>query len=264
MIRRKLDDHTLLIIPQPAHAWLAGQLALHWGNDRFVRPAPRAEVILAISQHDNGWAEWEQEPHLNPETGQPRSFKEVELNEHLGIWHRGVARMLLQNRYAALLLSLHSTSLYAPRLRDEATLPHERDRIRAYLGEQEALQKELRQALTEDERYAQALEEASLQANLCLLKACDALSLHLCGGATKPFTLTDVPERAADVRTTIRVTPGQDAWQLSPYPFDEEPLEVHVEARVLSQVQFEDEVDFHTALGISKVERLSWQLQAEV
>ena len=36
MIRRR-DDATI-VIPQTAHGWLAGQFALHWGNETFQIP----------------------------------------------------------------------------------------------------------------------------------------------------------------------------------------------------------------------------------
>ena len=44
-----------LVIGQPAHAWVSGQLARAWGNAAFPAPSPREPVCLAAEQHDVGW-----------------------------------------------------------------------------------------------------------------------------------------------------------------------------------------------------------------
>ena len=77
------DGDGVLAIGQPAHAWLSGQLARTWGNERFGTVEPWEEVCLAAEQHDAGMAEWERRPTLNPGTGLPRSFMELPLGEHL-------------------------------------------------------------------------------------------------------------------------------------------------------------------------------------
>ncbi len=58
-----------ICITQPTHAWVAGQLARAWGNDRFGSFAPWEEVCLGAEQHDIGWHRWEGSPTLNPTTG---------------------------------------------------------------------------------------------------------------------------------------------------------------------------------------------------
>ena len=63
----------VIAIGQASHAWISGQLARAWGNDRFAAPEPREEVCLAAEQHDVGMAEWDLRPSLNPDTGRPRA-----------------------------------------------------------------------------------------------------------------------------------------------------------------------------------------------
>jgi len=41
-----------ICITQPTRAWVAGQLARAWGNDRFGSFAPWEEVCLGAEQHD--------------------------------------------------------------------------------------------------------------------------------------------------------------------------------------------------------------------
>ena len=73
----RLDDEGALAIGQLSHAWLSGQLARAWGNERFGPVEPREEIVLGAEQHDIGWALFDLEPRFNPETGLPRSFLEV-------------------------------------------------------------------------------------------------------------------------------------------------------------------------------------------
>jgi hypothetical protein len=41
------DPTGLIVIGQPAYAWVAGQLARAWGNEQFGEIAPWEEVCLA-------------------------------------------------------------------------------------------------------------------------------------------------------------------------------------------------------------------------
>ncbi|HEY2594793.1 MAG TPA: DUF3891 family protein, partial [Chloroflexota bacterium] len=68
MILRR-DDAGVLAVGQASHAWLSGQLARAWGNDRFGAVEPLAEVALGAEQHDVGMAGWDLAPVRNPETG---------------------------------------------------------------------------------------------------------------------------------------------------------------------------------------------------
>ena len=189
LIRR--DD---LIIGQPAHAWVAGQLARAWGNDAFPAPSPREPVCLAAEQHDIGWADADLAPLLGS-GGRPLGFIEYPRPEHVAIWRDAARRMLAQSRYAALLVSLHGISLYR-RVDPDAYEPEVARAIRSYREEQLALQAEL----------SAGLDAAEIDRNRRLILALDRLSLALChGGAT---TLESVP--AVDGDVAIRVAPAAD------------------------------------------------------
>src|SRR5688572_5410510 len=149
LLRRDGDD--VIAIGQPAHAWLSGQLARAWGNERFGAVEPWEEVCLAAEQHDLGMAEWERRPTLNPDTGLPRSFMELPLDDHVEIWWSAAPLVLSQSRYAALLVSMHGTALYERR--DLARLsPDDRERVRAFLDGQRELQEALLAGLRADPR----------------------------------------------------------------------------------------------------------------
>src|SRR3954454_18218007 len=130
------DGDAVICIGQPAHAFVSGQLAERW------EPRPSEEVILAATQHDAGMADWDAAPELNPETGLPQSFMEMELDTHIRLWTHAPQRVLPQSRYAALLVSMHGSALYEMRDLDRIP-PEDAAKVRAYLDEQRALQAKL-------------------------------------------------------------------------------------------------------------------------
>ena len=169
-----------LVIGQPAHAWVSGQLARAWGNDAFPAPSPREPVCLAAEQHDVGWADADLAPLLD-DAGRPRSFLDVPRPAHLAIWRGAAHRLLAQSRYAALLVSLHGTSLYERWVDPDAHPPDVAEAIRDYLTGQRGLQAEL----------AAGLDAEEVDRNRRLLLALDHLSLALCHG--RDAEIADVP-----------------------------------------------------------------------
>jgi hypothetical protein len=83
MILRGPENGTRLLIPQPSHALLSGQMMAAWGAPGFARPDPASEVILAAGQHDIAW-------FLDQETGLPHAFTKLGAAVHAPMWARGV------------------------------------------------------------------------------------------------------------------------------------------------------------------------------
>jgi hypothetical protein len=211
LVRRDGDD--AIVIGQPAHAWLSGQLARAWSPP----PEPWEEVCLAAEQHDLGMAEWDRNPKLNPETGLPRSFMELELDDHLEIWWRAGPLVLQQSRYAAILVSMHGTALYEQRRAADDP------RITRFLDGQ----REFQQRLLAD------FDEEQVRRNQRLVWAWDSLSLGLLLGWA-PFEL----ELGISV----------EADTLDPWPFRDDTLSVRCEGRRLTG-RFEDESSMRQALA---------------
>jgi hypothetical protein len=184
-----------LVIGQPAHAWVSGQLARAWGSAAFPAPSPREPVCLAAEQHDVGWADADLAPLLKD--GRPVAFLAVPRAAHVAIWRDAARRMLAQSRYAALLVSLHGTSLYE-RVDPDAHPPALATQIRAYTREERALQAALSAGLDAEE----------IDRNRRLILALDRFSLALCHGTAT--TLEAVPA-AGGGSATIRVEPAQAA-----------------------------------------------------
>jgi uncharacterized protein DUF3891 len=210
------DGDDVIAIGQPAHAWLSGQLARAWAGP----VEPWEEVCLAAEQHDVGMAAWEGRPTLNPETGLPRSFMELSLDEHLEIWWSAAPLVMPQSRYAALLVSMHGTALYERR--DLARLsPHDVERLRAFLAGQADLQARLLADLRADPRTAAAAADDVVRRNQQLVWTWDSLSL----GLLLNWSL-----------------------ELDPWPFRDDRVALRCEGRRLTG-RFEDEEAMRAALA---------------
>ncbi len=82
----RLAATTAQIVTQVDHAVVSGQLAEAWGGDAVPALDPPDSVIAAARLHDIGWRHWEVEPRLNPDTGQPTNFLDVDIHEHLRLY----------------------------------------------------------------------------------------------------------------------------------------------------------------------------------
>lgn len=238
----------LIAIGQPAHAWLSGQLARAWGNERFGAFAPWAEVCLGTEQHDIGMAAWDNAPTLNPRTGRPHTFMDMPTAVHLRLWSAAAPLVVPQSRYAALLVSLHGTGLYERR--DLSADPPELvEAIRRFLDEQHRFQASLLASLRSDPDYAPHATPDAVARNRQLLRIWDALSLAICHGVRGERAFADVP--AADVGAetlTLRPISADPArLTLSPWPFRHDTVTLVVEGRRLQPEPFVDETALRAA-----------------
>jgi hypothetical protein len=230
-----------VLVTQAAHAWLAGQLARAWGNEQFGDFHPWEEVCLAAEQHDVGMTGWERSPTLNPATGLPTTFTEMDLETHLSQWTDGPARMLVQSRYAALLASMHASALFRRRGEDP--------RVAAFLEEREKFEEGLLGAL---ERPADEVAR-----NQRLLWTWDGLSLAVILG-WGPWTAQGVPGAEGAV-LDVRLGREGDAHTLTPWPFAREHVTLRIEGRLLSRTFTSDE-DLHEGLAHAPWTELRYEL----
>jgi hypothetical protein len=258
-----LVRHDGLVIGQPAHAWVSGQLARAWGNSTFPAPVPREPFCLAAEQHDVGWADADLAPVAGPD-GRPLSFMQQPRPAHVAIWRGAARRLLAQSRYAALLVSLHGTSLYE-RVDPDAEPPGVAAEIRDYLEGERELQS----------RLATGLDPVEVDRNRRRLLSLDRLSLMLCHG--RATTLEGVPAKRGPA--TIRVEPAgaeppassarddhavpPDAptarFVVAPWPFSAPAVFAGCEARLL-EGSFAEGADLTAALAAAPWVPLRWEL----
>jgi hypothetical protein len=188
----RVDDNSALAIGQLSHSWLSGQLARAWGNDRFIAPEPREEVVLGAHQHDIGWALFDLEPGWSEQTGLPRSFLELTVEEHLAIWRRAPEHLLSESLHAALVVSMHGRSL--SELRAQAG-PEQTAALREHIEAERTRQTRLCGTLGISEAQARRMQRQ--------MWTWDGLSLALCNGWL-PFTSRDVPSQEGLIDVELR------------------------------------------------------------
>lgn len=265
MLKTRVGDD-IWLVHQPDHARVAGYLAAHWGgSSEFSRPGYytpaerperlRQEVVQAIAEHDNGWWEWEASPGIDPADDLPLGLSQVgqhHSGEGLERWRHGVPRLAEAHPYVALLISLHAYWLYAfafddlpdlddafrhPLFGDSEQVKHivsNPTQTRTFLEEQKAVQSQLLERLRREEDWAGATEALHLYPHFKLLQTMDALSLLLSFGAQEPRDLADIPGSHWHDRRTLRWRPhGDHRIVCDPYPFDTDPLQVHLPVRVV-------------------------------
>ena len=240
MIRRPHDDGWILI-RQGDHAALSGALMARWGNEIFAPPAPYAEVLLGIAEHDNGWDAWDRAPEIHSETGYPLQFTELTSEAYVAIWRRGVAHHRKASPYAALLIALHSEHLARRRL--ERVLGHavaeEAAPLTAFIAEMQMLRLELTNTVVARSTVTADQLAVEIKANLRLLQIGDFVSLELCGGPSGVFRVEEVPAQETGSFLSVTFEPAsEDMVVVTPYLFSEADVVVTVSGCILRKKGF--------------------------
>jgi hypothetical protein len=244
----RLADEGAIAIGQLSHAWLSGQIARAWGNERFPAPDPREEIALGAEQHDIGWARSDLEPPFNSDTGLPRNFLELTVEDHLAIWRDAPERLMSQSLHAALVVSLHGRSLSELRARAS---PDHAVPLQEHVSDERARQARMCELL--------GVSEPELERTRRQMWTWDGLSLALCN-AWRPFTAKDVPGRDGLIDIELRDR-GDRAVTLDPWPLAGESVEVRCEARRIAG-RFESELAMREALARARPVTLSFELVA--
>ncbi|MCW2925706.1 MAG: hypothetical protein JWM98_3110 [Thermoleophilia bacterium] len=228
------DGTTWTAIGQPAHAWLAGQLARSW------TPRLPEDVILAVQQHDAAWAEWDRRPTLHE--GRAAAFFETPVEPRLELWRHVAHAHAAQSPYAALLVSIHATNIHT-RYGDDATPPVE------FLAGQRADQDALLATLA-----PLGVTRESAERDGDVLFTLDALSLALCHG----WPARELPPVDGTAMSYRPIGPW--AATIDPWPFATDEVEAWLDARTFTE-RFDTEDALHRAFDAAPVTRLRWTLR---
>lgn len=159
MIVRKLRD-SFLLIRQHEHGQISGEFARHWE----VETTPQRPTLFAITNHDVGWQELDDEVRFNPDTGEPYSFTDYPLEPKLRAYKHGLNQLEVQEPYAAYLCSMHYSSFVRGSSEPAAADFKERE-----AGRRGRIEARVPQEWLENAEY-----------NFRLLQLCDDLSLFVC------------------------------------------------------------------------------------
>lgn len=159
MIVRQRGNQYILI-HQHQHALMSGVFAENL--EQTIRPLK--ETLYAITYHDVGWIELDQEIRWDEQNNRPYSFTDYPLAQKLTAYNRGITEVEANSIYAGYLCS----KLYASYLeKTDDPLAEE------FLNKERIRRQRMR-------KYLNLEEKQYLIDNFRLLRFCDDLSLALC------------------------------------------------------------------------------------
>ncbi|HKW57386.1 MAG TPA: DUF3891 family protein [Candidatus Acidoferrum sp.] len=269
MIVQEQGDQFILI-RQTDHAVLAGFFARSVGNKNFSRPEPFESFCLAAAEHDNGWSEWEMLPQLDLKTFVPYNFMSIPTEEHMALYQRGIERVVREDRYAGLLVSMHCAGLYD---RTRATIPgfsakyvksNESHLVTDFLQRLRLQQLRLKVDLRADPLLKDYADDKTLQANLQRLEAMDRLSLYFCLAPLDGSTIDAVPVSGSGAEADWDLQPtSKNLVMLNPYPFQKDPLPISILARRIPKRAYADEAEFQKILAQAPYFAMNYTLTAD-
>jgi hypothetical protein len=267
MIRRNLtfEDGSAgwLLVSQVEHARVSGEIARAW-REQFSQ-----DVVDAITHHDDGWAEWEAAPQLDPARGRPLSFVEMPIVESLQIWNRSIEAAHRFGDLAGAIVAGHFLGLASGS--DQAQKPLVAHWSRGWsifrlgwTGEWES---------RSDANTPRVFERAQQ-----MLMAADLLSLWLCmdgpvlsaGDESLPNQAQpnrEMQSRSATVLGKYRFEPQAKSlsatdleWRgsLAPWPFTVEELELAAPARAVRAKTY---ANWQAIVAESRPFELRWRLR---
>jgi Protein of unknown function (DUF3891) len=214
-----------------------------------------SRFCLAAREHDNGWAEWEHTPRLDPKTRLPYTFMSIPTEEHIALYQRGIQRVVQADPYAGLLVILHCAGLYD---RTRATLPgfsakyvkaSESRLVNESLDRLRLQQMRLKSDLRMNPATATLAGEGSLDRRARLLETLDRLSLYFCLRSYKDTTIEAVPaDDGGEIDCELRQEES-NVVSLAPDPFRREPLQMSILARRVARRVYGSEADFQKTLA---------------
>jgi hypothetical protein len=262
------------LVTHPDHARLAGAFAEKWGNEKFLPPEPRANVLKGIARHDDGWLARDAAPQTTRQgkpsafsvelVGEYSAFEEIDLDEYLAVRDRAVRLIAEEDPYAAILISMHTYSLLSEHADRSTIAAADLPLLDDFLRGQKAYQAALMQQITGDSRLAaEQRTEAAVIEHFRLLQACDYLSLLTCVDFARPANLLHaLPLRDGGHSPVAVRSAGSRHFVLDPYPFAEEPLIFRFPARHVPGKLFSAAAELQERFAASPVETLSVTVSA--
>ena len=262
------------LVTHPDHARLAGSFAEHWGNDRFLRPEPRANVLKGIARHDDGWAVRDASPQITRQgkpsafstelVGKYSAFEEIDLADYLAVRDRAVRLVAEEDAYAGLLISMHTYSLLNDHA-DRSTIAAEQlPLLDQFLEKQRAFQQALRLQIIANASFApEEKTQSAIFDHFRLLQATDNLSLITCVDFSAPANLLHpLPLRDGNYTTVHVRSAGSRHLVLDPYPFDQDSLTFQFPARHVKGKLFSTSAELQQQFASATIETQSVTVSA--
>jgi hypothetical protein len=239
------------LVTHPDHARLAAAFAEQWGNNLFLSPEPRQNVLKGIASHDDGWAARDAFPQITRQNrpsaysvelvGKYSAFEEIDLADYLAVRDRAVRLIAGEDAYAAVLISMHTYNLLTAHADRSTIAPAELPMLDEFLEGQQMFQDSLKKEIATNPYFTDEQKtEAAILNHFRLLQATDNLSLLSCvdfrgpANLLHPLPLRDGSEARVQVRSK-----GEREFVLDPYPFAKPSLSFafparHVQGKIFS------------------------------
>ncbi len=232
MIRREIKNGWI-IITQKDHSILSGDIMNHWGNSSFSPPKPKDEVLFAVSEHDNGWAEWEENPQINPLNKYPKNFLEMNYKDQADIWKKSYLRYSKQYPYASSLIALHFDKF------NSSVLKRNTDALLLKAEIKEFVLENLKLASTEEKSLSEEIIN-----NLKFVQIGDIISLALCHG-WRSTQIDEIPYSLNSSNKSIMLK-SQDGfnYRMHPFPFSKNPITVSISVVKINKKTFKNNNEF--------------------
>ena len=247
MIRREIqsDDGSpaWALISQIEHARIAGELATDW--DVAAYPFPDV-VRPTIVHHDDGWAEWEQAPQIDPANGVPLAFTEIPNAVAHAIWRHSIERVSPWGPLAQFMVAQHFMRL---RLSGDET---DDPGVQTFLSEYGERCREWREEFTTNAELGQETNVPEVAVEF--LRSFDLFSLYLCCTARAgPYEL-DFPncgKLSMDVWDTELI--------VDPWPWSVPEKTVHTAAAVIPAAPLQSDQQLRERMKLCQID-LHWRL----
>jgi hypothetical protein len=217
VIVRTVGDR-IQLITQPDHAHLAGRVMEHCAP--LATHSRRDAILHAVVEHDNGWAEEDAAPRVDPATGQIFDFVSAPAGVRQAVWPRGIAR-LADDPWAAALVAQHAITIY-DRFRPE-------NAWRPFFAEMEEARDRMLGA------DGGTLDD--LLADYVFVRLADLISLTFCTGWTDEQRFGAWSVQRFDTRVVV-----------SPRAFSETGVPIEIEAREIRNRSFQSDEELRESL----------------
>jgi len=221
IVRPAHDD--VHLITQPDHARLAAAIIEHHVG---LASRPRRDaILLAVTEHDNGWAEEDAAPTRIPATGYIADFISVPIAVRHRVWPRAIQR-LEQTPWTAALVAHHAVIVY-----DRFRIEEEWDPF--FSGMEAARDRMVR---------ASGLSFEELLSDYEFLRLADLISLVFCMALDGELRYSEWTVRLLGDRVVV-----------TPDPFGGVTIPLEIRARVLSGEPFASDADLRAAVNLAPI-----------
>lgn len=204
-----------LLMHQTDHAGLSAQLASRMHLPPVDALGCREVLIAAIASHDDGWSDWDNAIHIDPDLGRPLGFDEMARSSALPIWRSSVEAATKAGDLAGWCVASHFRRLAGRGEQDEATAAWQR-------WAQSEAQKLLDSWLSENSKHSECAAEKAA----AWLRYFDTFSLNLCRGPqSAPFPLESPQGTIFEL-----IWEDEARLRIDPWPFQRDKLQLSMPA----------------------------------